>query len=159
MKQNFFMLLAAVLLSSASAFAQSSNNESLMGDVNGDGRVDIVDVTTVIDIYLNTVPDTGDSIIYKWYVGTTQPTAVDNPSAWRISTKDAGFNATVAIGTGYTWFAYPDTWTYSAKDSSGDDFGFNAFVPASTKTSIPGYILLKGPNMGGGDNITITFSK
>ena len=64
MKQNFFMLLAAVLLSSASAFAQSGNNESLMGDVNGDGRVDIVDVTTVIDIYLNTAPDTGDSITY-----------------------------------------------------------------------------------------------
>ena len=64
MKQNFFMLLAAVLLSGASAFAQSGNNESLMGDVNGDGRVDIVDVTTVIDIYLNTAPDTGDSITY-----------------------------------------------------------------------------------------------
>ena len=69
MKQNFFMLLAAVLLSGASAFAQSGNNGSLMGDVNGDGRVDIVDVTTVIDIYLNTVPDTGDSITYYWYAG------------------------------------------------------------------------------------------
>ena len=158
MKQNFFMLLAAVLLSSASAFAQSGNNESLLGDVNGDGRVDIVDVTTVIDIYLNTVPDTGDTITYYWYVGTTQPTAVNQPSAWKTSNKDAGFSETVNLTSGTTWFAYPNTWTYSAKDSSGDDFKFNAFVPASTKTSISGYTLLK-MSLSGDERVTITFSK
>ena len=76
MKQNFFMLLAAVLLSGASAFAQSGNNESLMGDVNGDGRVDIVDVTTVIDIYLNTVPDTPQTTTYYWYAGQDRPSTI-----------------------------------------------------------------------------------
>ena len=80
MKQNFFMLLAVMLLSSASAFAQSGNNESLMGDVNGDGRVDIVDVTTVIDIYLNTVPDTPQTTTYYFYVGTTKPTSLSQAS-------------------------------------------------------------------------------
>ena len=80
MKQNFFMLLAAVLLSSASAFAQSENNESIKGDVNGDGRVDIVDVTTVIDIYLNTVPDTLQTTTYYFYVGTTKPTSLSQAS-------------------------------------------------------------------------------
>ena len=80
MKQNFFMLLAAVLLSSASAFAQNGNNESQMGDVNGDGRVDIVDVTTVIDIYLNTVPDAPQTTTYYFYVGTTKPTSLSQAS-------------------------------------------------------------------------------
>ncbi len=85
MKQNFFMLLAAVLLSGASAFAQSGNNESLMGDVNGDGRVDIVDVTTVIDIYLNTVPDTPQTTTYYWYVGQTKPTSQSS-----VTPQDSG---------------------------------------------------------------------
>jgi hypothetical protein len=95
--------------------------------------------------------------IYYWYVGVDQPTGVD--SSWRTSNSDAGFTKTVTIGAGFTWFAYPDTWTYIAKDSYNDRFDFNAFVPAATKTSIPGYIILKGPKMSSGDIITITFSK
>lgn len=91
MKQNFFMLLAAVLLSSASAFAQSENNESIKGDVNGDGRVDIVDVTTVIDIYLNTVPDTLQTTIYYWYVGHENP--MNMTSITPLSSNDASEGA------------------------------------------------------------------
>ena len=40
--KKLIMLLAAVLLSSVSAFAQSGNNEPLKGDVNEDGTVDLV---------------------------------------------------------------------------------------------------------------------
>jgi hypothetical protein len=50
MKTRFFMLLAAVLLGSASVFAQSGNNEPSTGDVNGDGIVDVADITAVIKI-------------------------------------------------------------------------------------------------------------
>ena len=42
---------------------------------------------------------------------------------------------------------------------SGDDFVFNAFVPSATKTSISGYVLVKSPQLGVDENITITFSK
>ena len=80
MKQYFFMLLAAMLLSCGSVFAQSENNESIKGDVNGDGRVDIVDVTTVIDIYLNTVPDAPQTTTYYWYVGSSNPMDMTNIS-------------------------------------------------------------------------------
>jgi len=151
------MLLAAMLLS-ASAFAQSDNNEPLKGDVNGDGKVDVADINEIIKI-MKEAGGTAGETVYKWYLGTVQPTAVDNPSTWRISNSDAGFNVTVTLPAGFTWFAYPDTWSYTAKDSDNDDFAFNAFVPAATKTSIPGYILLKSPNMGSAENITITFSK
>ena len=54
MKQKFLMLLAAVLLGSASAFAQSGNNEPLKGDVNGDGKVDVADIVAIIEIIKNT---------------------------------------------------------------------------------------------------------
>ena len=154
MKTKIFFFLATMMLCCASAFAQSGNNEPLQGDVNEDGIVDVADIAAIIEI----IKDQGGEIYY-WYVGTTQPTAVDNPSAWRTSNKDAGFSETVSIGTAYTWFAYPNTWNYSAVDKNGNMFLFNAFVNNVTKTSIPGYILLKSPNMAAGDNITITFSK
>lgn len=76
MKQKILMLLAAVLLSSVNAFAQSGDSESLKGDVNGDGIVDVADIAAIIDIMANgggTVEETA----YYYYAGWTLPT-VDN---------------------------------------------------------------------------------
>ncbi len=50
MKIRFFVLLAAVLLGGASAFAQNGYNEPLKGDVNEDGTVDVADITAIIKI-------------------------------------------------------------------------------------------------------------
>ena len=74
MKQKIFMLLAAVLLSSASVFAQS--NEPLKGDVNGDGTVDVADITAVIKI-MKDGGGTAEQTKYYFYVGTTKPTSLD----------------------------------------------------------------------------------
>ena len=156
MKTKFFFLLAALLLS-VSAFAQSGNNEPLKGDVNGDGKVDVADINAVIKIMKDGGGTSGETTYY-WYVGATQPTAVNQPTTWRISNKDAGFTETITLPAGFSWFAYPNTWTYSAKDSSGDEFAFNAFVNATTKNSISGYILLK-MSLGATETVTITFSK
>lgn len=69
--KKLFMLLAAVLLGSLGAFAQSGNNDPLKGDVNEDGTVDVADITAVIKIMKeNATPQT----TYYWYIGTTQPT-------------------------------------------------------------------------------------
>lgn len=76
MKQKILMLLAAVLLSSVNAFAQSGDSESLKGDVNGDGIVDVADIAAIIDIMANgggTVEETA----FYYYAGWTLPT-VDN---------------------------------------------------------------------------------
>ena len=75
MRQKFFMLLAAVLLSSASVFAQS--NEPLKGDVNGDGTVDVADITAVIKIMKDGGGTAGQAKKY-FYVGTTKPTSLDD---------------------------------------------------------------------------------
>ena len=76
--KKFFMLLAAVLLGSVSAMAQSGNNEPLKGDVNGDSKVDVGDITAVIKIMKeNATPQT----TYYWYAGQTQPTSMtSNPT-------------------------------------------------------------------------------
>ena len=71
MKTKFFMLLAAVLLS-ASAFAQSGNNGTLKGDVNGDGVVDVADINAIIQI-MKDGGGTGEETKYYWYAGQTQP--------------------------------------------------------------------------------------
>lgn len=70
--KKLFMLLAAMLLVSVSAFAQSGNNEPLKGDVNGDGVVDVADITAIIDIIKNNASQT----VYYWYAGQTQPTSI-----------------------------------------------------------------------------------
>ena len=64
--KKLFMLLAAVLLSSASAMAQSGNNEPLKGDVNGDGVVNVADIAAVIAIIKN---NAAPQSTYYWYVG------------------------------------------------------------------------------------------
>lgn len=48
--KKLFMLLAAVLLSCASAMAQ---NSPLKGDVNGDGKVDVADIVAILEIMKN----------------------------------------------------------------------------------------------------------
>ena len=71
MKTKTFFMLAAMLLISMGAFAQS--NESLEGDVNKDGKVNVADIVKVIDIMQNGGGIGGQTKCY-WYVGLTQPT-------------------------------------------------------------------------------------
>ena len=74
MKQKIFMLLAAVLLSSANMFAQS--NEPLKGDVNEDGMVDVADINAIIGIILKSQNDSETT--YYWYVGQTDPSTMSS---------------------------------------------------------------------------------
>ena len=66
MKRFFFFIVS--LLLSASAFAQSGNNEPLKGDVNGDGTVDVADIAAIIEIMKNG-GGTGEQTTYYWYAG------------------------------------------------------------------------------------------
>jgi hypothetical protein len=87
MKQKLLMMLAALMLMGTSAMAQS---ETLKGDVNGDGAVDVADIAAVIQI----MKDNGDiETKYYWYVGQENPASMtsispvvtDNTSpGWRL---------------------------------------------------------------------------
>lgn len=89
MKTKKLFLIAAMLLASMCTFAQSESNEPLKGDVNGDGKVDVADITAIVAIIMNYTSQT----TYYWYVGTTNPMNIsdispivnDNTSmGWRL---------------------------------------------------------------------------
>ena len=74
MKQKLFMVLAALMLMGTSAMAQS---ETLKGDVNADGVVDVADIAAVIKI----MTDNGDiKKTYYWYVGQENPASMTSIS-------------------------------------------------------------------------------
>ena len=131
--KKFFMLLAAVLLSSASAMAQSGNNEPLKGDVNGDGVVDVADIAAVIAIIKN---NAASQTVYYWYVGTTEPTSSSDQSSegWtRLSEKPANgikIFKDSPDGSDVQWYlAAPADWNYVTT--------FNGYqVGGWTKTTI-----------------------
>ena len=79
MKTRFLLLLAAMLLGSASAFAQSGNNEPLKGDVNEDGTVDVADITAIIKIMKDGGGTSEETKCY-YYVGTEKPTSLSQAS-------------------------------------------------------------------------------
>ena len=64
------MMLAALMLLGTSAMAQS---ETLKGDVNADGVVDVADINAVIKI----MTEANDPGVYYWYAGWTEPTAAN----------------------------------------------------------------------------------
>ena len=121
--KKLFLLLAAVLLSSVSAFAQSGNNEPLKGDVNGDEVVDVADIVAIIDIIKNPAQP---QKTYYWYVGYNQD-AYDHPESFKANmyttTTNAiptqysvsGNNGLDVSGTGtrpnYLIMIIPSTWS------------------------------------------------
>ena len=155
MKQNFFMLLAAVLLSSTSAFAQSENNESVKGDVNGDGRVDIVDVTTVIDIYLNTDPDAPQTTTYYFSIGTTVPTASNYTTVNGATTTIPTTTRYSSTQRNYHYILIPSNKTITIVDDS-DNAPIN--ITEQTSISIPNHKVYKtngALSVGGTVRITL----
>ena len=141
MRQKLFMLLAAVLLSSASAFAQSGNGESLRGDVNEDGVVNIADIAAVLKIMKDNGGTSGETIYY-WYVGQTDPSTMtsispivtDNSSpGWRlIGTTLPNYSSSNKLwddqitdvnfdSTNYWYVAIPNNSTAIVRDGLGND--------------------------------------
>lgn len=73
MKKKILSLLAAFfMLFGTSAMAQVDS--TLEGDVNGDGVVDIADITAVIAIIKQNAEE---NPTYYWYAGWTEPTAAN----------------------------------------------------------------------------------
>ena len=130
MTKKIFMLLAVVLLSSASAFAQS--NEPLKGDVNEDGVVDVADIVAVIDIIQN---QSGGDITYYWYVGQTDPSTMSSISPIVTDMSSPGWREIgTTIGT-YT-FASPLYNSSSNPISGSSKTNWYVAVPSTSSLSI-----------------------
>lgn len=112
MKKKILSLLAAFfMLFGTSAMAQVDS--TLEGDVNGDGVVDIADITAVIAIIKQNAEA---NPTYYWYVGQTKPTSMTSDptpddtnftnNKWHTLAKDATSIAkTITGGTsGNAWY-------------------------------------------------------
>lgn len=129
MKQKIFFVLAALMmLTGTSAMAQS---DTLKGDVNGDGAVDVADIAAVIQI----MKDNGDiETKYYWYVGTDNPVNMTPPSVgdanatlceWAlISSKptEIAVYKTDENWDEHTWYiAIPEEYGYSIYDNGNNN--------------------------------------
>lgn len=102
-----FVLTALMMLMSTSAMAQS---ETVKGDVNGDGVVDVADIAAVIKIMTNNVDIEKK---YYWYVGQEAVTA-DN----------------------YTTLAESSSTKYTTKNYTTEKFGKVYILVPNIVTSI-----------------------
>ena len=145
MKQKILMLLAVVLLSSASAFAQSGNSEPLKGDVNGDGMVDVADIAAIIDIMANG-GGTVDGKQY-WYIGVTDPYTFDTIGQKGNDNLDVWFEKPVIRGSvsdeidwdvHYWYVAVPSSWNAIIYDFTNGATFIGVVFSATTRTKIIG---------------------
>ena len=141
--KRIFMLLAVVLLTSASAMAQSGNNSPLKGDVNSDGSVDVADIVAVIDL-IQKGQEVGEAAGY-FYLGTTKPTAENfttlTGAVATYTSIDEAVGTKVSVAAGETLYMLcPTSWMKAKdvglEDEGGETVNFSNDVDATT---IPGY--------------------
>lgn len=139
-----FVLTALMMLMSTSAMAQS---ETVKGDVNGDGVVDVADIAAVIKIMTNN----GDiEKKYYWYVGQEAVTA-DNYTtlAESSSTKYTTKNYTTEK-YGKVYILTPDIVTsIKIKDVNLNAYVSEAKYSQDTTFTVSGYKLWVTSEFGG----------
>lgn len=145
MKRLMFLLLAAVLLGSMSAFAQS-NGEPLKGDVNGDDVVDVADVVAVLQIMKE-----GEGIGERHYyvsIGTTPVTAsnfkvVNNATQVVASSYERQYDFTPS-GTDYVYVLVADDYWVSTITNQSSNMPVDFSIV--TDVEISGYTVYRTVN-------------
>ena len=105
------------------AYAQNGDSDPLRADVNGDGKVDLADVTELVNIILSN--STAPAATYYWYAGQTQPESINGTpivddenftnNKWHTLNANQ-INQTITGGTaGNSWYiAVPTAKSFNA---------------------------------------------
>lgn len=119
-----FVLTALMMLMSTSAMAQS---ETVKGDVNGDGVVDVADIAAVIKIMTNN----GDiEKKYYWYVGQDSADTfitTDNYKQYCQNVTNYQSTQTFTVNDKYLYLVVLADKTIEAIDSSGGPLNFKFY--------------------------------
>lgn len=150
--KRIFAILAAVLLTSVCAMAQSNDATPLKGDVNGDGMVDVADIVAVIDVM-----EKGDAGYF--YLGTTQPTAENYASLPGVvstytSITEAN-DATINVTDGQTiYLLCPVSWvegkTVKLDDNDGNPINFSEDLE-----TVSGYVVYTANGLSSSKTISL----
>lgn len=159
MKQRLFSLLAAMLLMSASAMAQSGNSEPLRGDLNGDGKVGMPDIMYLVQKILNgKFPDEGETT-YKYYAGVTDKLTITESDLNQITTdRPTTLTFGDAEDDNYQTFVYPASWGKPTSMMAGGLDGKDGWFwgdEAEMESIPPGYTV--GIHQGGPVTYTVTW--
>ena len=138
-----------MLLMSVSAFAQSTPISKC--DVNGDGIVNVADITAIIG--------TIKSLQRTFYLGTIEPTAENykSLSTTRTSMEDAS-GTTVSVAAGQTVYllcstSWIDKWSnVFLENNLGEAFDFSDDIDVIT---IPGYSIYKTQTLNETSTMTL----
>ena len=140
MKTRIFTLLAVMMFASISAFAQSV--EPIKGDVNGDGRVNVADIASIIDIIAK-----GEAGYF--YFGNVRPTAENYTSlpgvigSYTSISEASGATATIAAGE-TLYMMCPASWmegkSVELEDESGNPI---SFLEEKDAITISGYVIYR----------------
>ena len=130
MKTRLFTFIAVLLLS-VSAFAQS--NGMLKGDLNEDGKVDIADLTMLVNIILN---NQAPQQTYYWYVGQTAPISSDNITS--VTGANTGWHE-IGTSIGSYTFASPLYNSESNPITSSPSVNTNWYVAVPSISSLGVY--------------------
>ena len=154
MKTKKLLLMAAMLLMSVCSFAQD-NNTPLVGDVNGDGKVDVADIVAILKIMKDAGGAAGEPTYY-FSIGTTAITIDNYTTANNATTTiptSINFSTTVR---GYGYILAPSNKTITVVDA--DD---NAPITFEELTSIiiENHKVYKTAVLNVGGTIKITLSK
>ena len=154
MKQKIFFVLAALMmLTGTSAMAQS---ETLKGDVNGDGAVDVADIAAVIKIMKSEVVANRQTVHYM-YVGVTDPTTLnplevgnerlDEWSEIVITPTSLKFYKTDENWDEHYWYlAVPAEYGFSVYDNGGNNIT-SQFTISLEKIAEVDYTIYKFQNL------------
>ena len=140
MKTRIFTLLAVMIFASISAFAQSI--EHIKGDVNGDGRVNVADIASIIDIIAK-----GEAGYF--YFGNVRPTAENYTSlpgvigSYTSISEASGATATIAAGE-TLYMMCPASWmegkSVELEDENGNPI---SFLEEKDAITISGYVIYR----------------
>ena len=147
-----FVLTALMMLMSTNAMAQS---ETVKGDVNGDGVVDVADIAAVIKI----MTENGSiEKKYYWYVGQENPASIDDitklEGIQQVTSYPATYDYTVEK-RGYIYILLSNSKTLSRIIDTSNGFDINY---SETTSSVSGYKLYKTAAVAAGCPLRFTIS-
>jgi len=145
MRTRIITMLAALLLISTGAFAQSGETP-LKGDVNEDGKVDVADINAIIKI-MKDAGGTAEETEYYFYLGNNENQVISNDYTINTSSLQTYNNVEDILGNhtfdSAQYVLVPEVWYSQIKFKNAQNMPLDADV-YRVNIGTTNYILIEG---------------